>query len=173
MILRLPFARVFMSLVVFSTLLASVAYAQSESEIPPDFRDLYWGDPLTALGRGAIEVSQSDGIVAYTKLGDNPSLGSLRANYIAYMFFDNKLLGVVIGIRDADTGKAKEILNAKYGKPVRENQFSDDASWATDRTLAFLYDRYSNSQILLLSIEINTEYEMWRAEQAAKDAQAW
>lgn len=158
--------------IMFSALIIGISvFAQENAS--PDFRDLRWGDPVSKLGDDVVKLISVDGRDVYRKVTEDLSLGSIRATSISYVFFNDKLMGLLIEIRDSDTSRAKEMLKAKYGNPIQESRAFDDASWITNRTVAYLQDRYKNSTIGLISIDIDAEYQAWRKEQAEKDASSW
>lgn len=159
--------------VIIAGLITILAIAPTHAQEETDFRDLRWGDPLDKLGTDAREVVRVEGLVTYRKINEDLSLGSLPVTHISYIFFDGRLIGVLIGINDRDTKWAKDVLQAKYGPPLTESRITDDATWLTDRTMVILSDRFNDAYIGLVSRKLDEEYKEWRERQAEKDAAAW
>lgn len=90
------------------------------------FRDLRWGDPVTALGPGARRV-ENPGLGLFDELiqcwVQNPCnfrLGPIRATAIYFGFCQNRLTCIVIITPKMRFQALCDIARAKYGAPVDE-----------------------------------------------------
>lgn len=136
------------------------------------FRDLKWGDPVSALG-GAERWSAKDGIETFVRFDEDYSLGPLKADSIVYAYFQNRLLMINFWTRDFD--KTERLLLAKYGEPYQSSDIAREASWVSGETIISLtYDTTEQKpQVILGSSTLLAEYRNWleaAAENDAKDA---
>lgn len=147
------------------------------------FRNLSWGDYIKALGN-CVLVNQETypGIQIYRKTDESLNLGSFKASWIEYYFFDDKLLKIVVQAPSGNSSEKhdalKRMLTAKYGEPHKANFFSDTAEWLYNDTRAeLIWNLFDGVYFSLNSISINKQYEAWlekfKNNQAKSNAEAW
>lgn len=153
--------------------LCSVGAAEIKNS-PDGFRGIKWGEPPAKLGArdklGEVEVMS-----AYTRQGDEMSIGEAELNEIRYMFVQDRLfLGVVIEAKNKfNCDRLREAMISGYGEPSDDE--TDDALWWIDDavTICYQYDRDEESAIVYINskkmLEKFEAAEKQLAEEAAKD----
>lgn len=92
----------------------------------PVFRDLCWGDQVTALGPGAQRVEDpglglfDEIIQCWTQDPCDLRLGPMRATAIYFGFCRNQLMCIAVIAPKIRFETLCDIARAKYGKPVEE-----------------------------------------------------
>lgn len=155
---------------LLALLLTGMAVGQERTTV---FRDLAWGDPPSALGPNAVYVRTYDDVDFYVRTDEDYQIGSIRADSITYGFFQDKLWGITIKVRDISA--TERMLKARFGQPDRSNRFMVDMMWFEKDTWVSFEEILGEKAAYwhMFSVEIAEEQRRWQEEQAAKDAAAF
>lgn len=141
-------------------LLASSAAAQE-----PAFRNLCWGDPVTALGPTATRLDPD--ILSRTYMGmefwmqpdESLQLGPLAATGIYYGFFRNRLSLIMIVTTPDNAETAHHVAEARYGEAFYQGE--DGTFYADEDTLCCINSTSDLVGMALYSKSLFSEYQTW------------
>jgi hypothetical protein len=136
------------------------------------FRDLYWGDSVEKLGDVHL-VEDTRGIKIYEKINENLKIGDLEVISIVYLFWDNKLLSVIIDSQDPRS--LSRLAKAKFGYPKEENRFMLNEQYVYKDTSCGVKENIGRNtgRMILLSRSISEEHKKWEKEQAEKNSKVF
>lgn len=123
-------------LAVLAILIFCSAGMAAIKDSPDGFRGIKWGQPPSALGKYTTLLVDGATIV-YTKNDDKLKIGGADLKYIAYVFWENKFMSVIIrteGLSNSDALKAA--MFERYGEPQYEQGvLQSDHTWSDKNVL--------------------------------------
>lgn len=158
--------------VILLLVLASLAAANKPMKNSPDgFRGIKWGAPVSALGKTAqlVEEDKMDETKFYQKTDEDLTLGGATLSRIAYVFWRGKFTSAIIKCDSASEFPAlKSVAVARFGTPVKPNEFIERYGWLDDNALVSLYQ--NPPTLMIVSMRLYNEQQAAREKKAKSGA---
>lgn len=143
--------------------------ANAMKDSPDGFRNLKWGDPVSALGETTLRET-SMGMEIYEKKEEKLSIGTAELIKIGYAFYNNHLTTVLIKFTgESNESIIREAMFARYGFPDIYKPHINKYNWLDSKNfIALDYNKYNNTgSISFISMQYYNIYQAGLKEQGA------
>jgi len=93
------------------------------------FRGIKWGTKFAHVKNKMTFVGTEMGMKGYIRKGEKLSIGDCELKSITYLFYKDRLCGVMVYVKRENFDDLKNVVFFKFGEGKQENQFMEEWTW--------------------------------------------